>query len=206
MLSTGCVQAPVPDNGDTTLNESGVGNDGENDGNNAKEDLNEKEDDDITNATNESEGLEGGSWVQYAGAPLPPGPLGAYKSEKREFDIENVTLEFFYGVINCDIDVIGPFIGHYPSFDVGFENDDGDRVIIKHVEEELVSEKYGTELIYDHNLKVRKRVYNYSEFITIPKELFTSKTGKINFILRGDIIRDEELVDSYTSLLVLSMP
>ena len=69
----------------------------------------------------------------------------AYRSDKNIFDIDDVTLEFFIGVI-----ISGDTPEHYremasmsyPSFDIYFFNDSKDKIIIRTVNENLISEKY----------------------------------------------------------------
>ena len=111
----------------------------------------------------------------------------AYKSDKNKFNIDEVKLEFFYGV--C---YIGP-VEHeyecglsYPVFELWFENNEGERIFIKKVEENLVSEKYRC---YEKRNIFGKLVgfdFNYSEFITVPKEIFTSETGTVVLSIYGE--------------------
>ena len=105
----------------------------------------------------------------------------SYEIDKEKYDINCVTLVFYYGV-GCgqDIDIALETSVNYPVFEIYFENDEGTSVLVKHVEENLISEKYG--FTYGHN---NKELYNHSEELTIPKELFTKERGMIWFHLYG---------------------
>ena len=186
MLFTGCGQKTTPpDNGDGTQNEGGAGNGGE---------------------TNESQGGE--SRFDFSGGETPASgcSYAAYKIDKTEYDIDDVSLEFFYG-IHYDQENIDPVIalfGYYPWFEIGFSNDDKDIVWVRRVEEEFVSEKYYCELKRSPD---RRRIigieYNHSEILTIPKELFTKESGCIIFSFNGERWKGGEVIynpDAYLRL------
>ncbi len=117
----------------------------------------------------------------------------AYRSDKTEFDIDDVTLDFYYGhPIYSSPEYLWENVMNVPSFDVCFSNGAGLQIHVKHVEENLVSEKYRCELIYDENWNFIEKKFNYSESITIPKELFTEKSGVIIFKIRGANVRESE--------------
>ncbi len=115
----------------------------------------------------------------------------AYKSNKTEFDIDDVTLTFYYGEsfslktdgsIHTDVATMT-----VPHFDLYFYNDEGVEYLIRHVEEEWTSIKYHVERTYieyekngEKHTKLRYD-FNHSEDITIPKELFTKEEGHIVF-------------------------
>lgn len=108
----------------------------------------------------------------------------AVKSEKNAFDINDVTLTFYYGgdfPENLEFHIENG--DHYPTFRTCFKNDDGDVYEIKHVQEEFVSEKYRIET--EKKLFVNIKKYNFSEVLTIPKDLFTKDTGYVAFFIEG---------------------
>ena len=115
-----------------------------------------------------------------ATTPSLPGDC-EYRSNKTTFDVNNVTLEFYYGICFHGTEEHEREVGlNVPSFDLYFSNQSGEQILIKHVEENFVSDKYRCGYTADS-----KTTYNHSESITIPKELFTEKSGYINFSGRG---------------------
>ena len=192
MLFTGCKPAPAPDNGDTTLNDGGEGNGGNNDVGNQNTGGNEN-----GGATNESQGLENGLMGGGGKPSLLYLPRGAYKSDKTEFELDDVTLEFYYGIRLDDMHSIKLHVGDIPKFELCFLNEDGDRITVRKVKENFISEKYKLDLTW--NLEIRKFnvKYNYSESITIPKEIFTRECGIITFVIVGDSIFDEKVIPDY---------
>ncbi len=128
------------------------------------------------------EGLEYGFDVRG----LNDSRYAAYKSEKNTFDINDVTLDFYYGSLTySSFETVKKTIS-YPNFDIYFNPEGGEKVLIKQVNEEFFSEKYRVT-VDDARAK-----YNHKEAFTIPKELFTGETGVIYFQGYGDNIRTEE--------------
>ena len=166
MLFTGCGEKTTPpDNGEGTQNDDG--------------DENKKE-------ISVSEGVESGFYLSDRGCPSPS-TYCAYKSEKNEFDIDDVTLQFFFGG-NYAASGIEYQLEHgdnYPEFDYYFTNDEGDRIHIKHIEENFVSEKYSCDFVHDEKAKLVEVKYNYSETLTVPKAIFTKEKGLVYFGLYG---------------------
>ena len=119
----------------------------------------------------------------------------AYKSDKSEFEIDNVTLTFYYGGAfesSVERDRIKRF--SYPTFEIYFVNDEEMRILVKRVEENLVSEKYRTWIGRESKIwKKSKRFFNHSEVFTIPEDLFTKESGMIYFYLYGaDVLINDE--------------
>lgn len=120
-----------------------------------------------------------------SGAPLP-GRYCAFKSETNVFDINEVTLDVYFGGDFSDgIDTIRENSESFPSFELYFENDQGNECFIKRIEENFVSEKYSCDLVCDENWNLLEIKYNYHETLTIPAELFTKEKGMIWFVARG---------------------
>ena len=112
----------------------------------------------------------------------------AYKSDKNEFDIDDVTLDFFYGgIYPSGVDLANG--ASYPSFELYFtdekDNKMNHKIFVKRVEENFVSEKYRCFQNYDETNHTVSIKYNHSETITIPKEIFTEDTGLIRFQVYG---------------------
>ena len=120
-----------------------------------------------------NKGLEGG----FNRKGLLPSFLSAYRSDKREFDIDDVTLTFYYGGSNGI---------EYPSFKLYFENENGDIHLIKEVNNHD-PENYIVKLEHKKILFVYKttKIFNHSESITIPKELFVNNVGYIMFYFKN---------------------
>ena len=108
----------------------------------------------------------------------------AYRSKTNKFDIKHVTLDFYYGGY-YDIDYELQNTTSYPTFDIYFKDDQGNKYLVKHVEENFVSEKYSCDFVYDDDRNICEIKYNHSETLTIPAELFTKESGKIWFSIEG---------------------
>ena len=125
----------------------------------------------------------------------------AYRSDKTKFDIDDVTLTFYYGGFyeyNIESEIKNRF--SYPTFELYFCDEKLDNIIlVKRVEENLVSEKYR---VYSTLKFFNKHVieYKHSEIITIPKELFAEDWGIIYFCLYGANVREDSEVKIITSV------
>ena len=167
LLLTGCGQKTTPpDNGDETQNEDG-GNNGENQNTEGTENGGE---------TNESQ-------VGESGAPRVDNFVD-YRVDKTEYDIDDVTLEFFFGCASYDLQKYSTyeewFYIYFTHVGEGIE-------IVKKVEESIYSEKYAVERIYDlENYKILGEIYSHSEMITIPKEIFVTDKGVIKFQIKTE--------------------
>ncbi|MDE5868083.1 MAG: hypothetical protein K2H02_03970 [Anaeroplasmataceae bacterium] len=145
----------------------------------------------MKNQPEETKGLEYG--FEVGGCDPMPTTHCAYKSETNEFDIDNVTITFYYGG-DFDED-LNSYLKHtnIPEFDVYFAeyryDENGKQhyeplYLIDHRKENFVSEKYRCRLNnpYDNPTFL---IFNYSEEITIPKELFTKNRGTLWFSVEG---------------------
>jgi len=148
--------------------------------------LKDKSDD---TSANHEKGLESGFGASGGGASSPF--LCAYKSDKTEFDINDVTLDFYYGVyfLESEEDARESTFD-YPSFDLYFAKDERNKVLIRHVEENFISEKYRCDFVYEENWKISEIKYNHFETLTIPKEMFTEDKGAIYFEIHSTNIKD----------------
>ena len=169
LLLTGCGQKTTPpDNGDETQNEDGTGSGGE--------------------ETNGSQGLESGFNNEGNSCAMSHFHC-AYKSEKNEFEIDDVTLEFFYGRQHTFGAEYALETGGYdiPTFDLYFKEDGGEKILIKHVEENFISDKYNIDFDYHGNNPTK---YYFSETLTIPEQLFSKERGMIWFEIYGTNIKE----------------
>ena len=100
----------------------------------------------------------------------------AYRSDKTEFNINDVTLDFYYGGYYYQGAEYELENAHdFPSFELYFTDNEGNKFFVKRVEENFVSDKYNCNLIYDNDWNVIDVDFNHSESITIPKEIFTEE-------------------------------
>lgn len=134
-------------------------------------------------ASSDDAGLEVGFKSTAGGCEMPNFEI-AYRSPKAKFDIDDVTLEFFFG-------------GYYPSnlegyleresipsFEVCFMDERGKKIVVQLVDENLIAEKYRCTLVYDENRKFVEKTFNHSETLTVPKEIFLKETGYFYFQIR----------------------
>ena len=100
----------------------------------------------------------------------------AYRSDKTEFDIDDVTLDFYYGrPIYSSPEYLWENVMNVPSFDVCFSNGAGLQIHVKHVEENLVSEKYRCKLIYDENWNFIGKNSIIRNLLQFPKSFLRKK-------------------------------
>ena len=112
----------------------------------------------------------------------------AYKSDKNTFDINDVTLTFYYG---HHLSAGNMAYYSYPNFELYFCNDDNLEVLVKRIEDEFVSEKYHAYYGKGVNFLKSNIQYNHFETLTIPKELFTKDDGIIYFCIYGTNMNDD---------------
>ena len=137
-------------------------------------------------------GLEDGFKPSNSAAEAPT-LYCAYKSDKTEFPIDDVTLDFYYGGYYYQgIEYELENTHDIPSFELYFQDDCGGKFFIKRVEENFVSEKYSCDIVYDENWYVTEVKFNHSETITIPQEIFTEESGIIYFSVFGTNQREPD--------------
>ena len=180
LFATGCESLDT-EKASCSNDETGVGDNGA--GSEAPESTpntdNEKE-----NGENSDEGLKS----DFASSDEMSFFFVAYQSDKKEFDINDVTLEFSYGgrFIHHPDGTVCQYSESYPYFDIYFTNEDGGKIFVKRVEENFVSEKYNCKLILDENRDIVDVEFNHSEILTIPKEIFTREKGIIWISFYGE--------------------
>lgn len=136
---------------------------------------------------NTSSGLESGFDVG-GNSCASTGFYCAYKSEKNEFEIDDVTLEFYYGgwYYPLGAEYLRETTHDFPFFDVYFGEDEGEKVLVKRVEENFILDKYNVIV----NFYERKHTFTFSEPLTIPKQLFSKETGIVYFYITGTNIKN----------------
>ena len=186
LFATGCESLDT-EKASNSENEANIGENIKNNENlESPPNTDDKKDDDNENT---GDGLESG----FVGSEEINGYFIAYRSDRKEFDINDVTLEFSYGgwFIHHPDGTVCQCSQNYPYFDIYFTNEDGGKIFVKRVEENFVSEKYNCKLILDENRDIVDVEFNHSEILTIPKEIFTREKGIIWISFYGeDVSRD----------------
>lgn len=137
------------------------------------------------------DGLESGFKITTAAEA--PALFCAYKSDKNAFDINNVSLLFYYGGnYSQGIDYELENVHNFPSFSLYFTNDEGEKILVKNLNENFVSEKYSCDVEYDKKYNIININYRHSEFITIPKNIFSKENGQIWLEIHSANQRDYE--------------
>ena len=142
------------------------------------------------NGNNESPqtGVEGG-FDNFDGCESSPHVV-AFRASTNEFNIDSVKLTVYFGFYGSDSKSVEAYRKHvdYPGgFDFYVVN--GDRkVLIRHENENFISEKYLINMLYyEENGEYKQDFkFNHSEEIVIPKDIFVSEKGMISLSLYGD--------------------
>lgn len=138
-----------------------------------------------------------------ANSDVSPADYCAYSSDISEFDIDNVSIDFYYGsFFNISIQNELEHGRNYPYVELFFENESAstqEPYFIKKTTDSYTSEKYRCEAIVDENGNIIGIDFNHHEELTIPKELFIGKTGKISFLVRAKNINDSQEEARYIS-------
>lgn len=122
--------------------------------------------------------------------------FAGFRTTVNIFDIDNVIVDFYYGVYFIYDEETERKVSHnIPSFDLYFTERDEKQnnpkeILIKHVDENLVSEKYKCFYVRDEITQTSKMQYNHYETHTIPSEMFTKDEGMIYFVVRGEDINE----------------
>lgn len=128
----------------------------------------------------------------YYSEPIPI-ILCRYQNYQNFYDIDNVVIKFSYGSTFYNLENTLENGLNIPNFDIvlyeyGQEvwEKPKKEILYKSVNENLVSEKYKYEIIYDENKYIKEAIFNHSEDIKIPKELFIEETGRIMICIQGN--------------------
>ena len=119
----------------------------------------------------------------------------AYESDKTEFDINNVTLEFsygmyFFGSVEWELEHCSQRFAYHDIYIESCQKN-GDKTLIKRAEEDFISEKYRVTKVYDENNNFVRWDFNCSEMITIPKEVFSKDKDHLVFRIYGEALVDD---------------
>ena len=124
----------------------------------------------------------------FSTAPEVEPFYSAYKSDKRVFDIDDVTVEFYYGGQYQRIDV-ALLSYSFPSFKIVIVNSNREESIDytweRLVEENFISEKYNCKSTTNKITLVTEYKFNHSETIKLPRELFNKESGYISLRIIG---------------------
>ena len=122
-----------------------------------------------------------------------------YESERSRFDIdEDVVLTFHFGFWlqggiekrreQMDIPWFEIYFVEIPQY---YGDDNTIECFIERREEQFVSEKYGYTKQLSEDGTTVYRIYNHSEDIVIPKEMFHRDSGAMWIVLRGPNLKSE---------------
>ena len=134
-----------------------------------------------------------GNGGEHHGSAPQPSESCIIKTDKSEFDIDDVTLTFCFGFrFNGEIDLSQGL--NVPEFDVYFADVYNEPLyLIRHSTENFMSEKYRiTEILDEQDHHLIETVYNHSETVTIPAELFTKQQGALMFAVSGVDLNSQE--------------
>ena len=128
-------------------------------------------------STNEGNGTAGEALTKFS---------CNYQTETDTFDLNNVSLTYFFGgSFYPDIEIEYINGSNIPYFDIIIKNDDGDEIIYKHFDEDFMQEKFRRTVTTVDTIFININ-YNYSEIIAIPKEIFTKQSGRIEISIWGE--------------------
>ena len=138
--------------------------------------------------------LEHGFGVSSGCAPMPSEHC-AYRSDAIISDIDNVKVTFYFGRTYSSDDWDLERERNYnsiPEFDVYFADKNHELLyLIRHSDENFISEEYRVTIEKDVKRNVKVFVFNHSEEITIPRELFTDTQGVLRFYVSGVNIKSK---------------
>ena len=115
----------------------------------------------------------------------------AYKSDVSKFDLSDVSLEFYYGVLEYER-LVGK--ASISSFEICFLSGDSDLYIAKKITDELVSEEYNVDIAkvpFLARFFIDNLTFSHSETIAIPEFLFDKNTGEIRIVLCSEFLYSE---------------
>ena len=141
--------------------------------------------------TTKSPGLEWGFIPKLSGCRELPHDSMAYRIDKTDFDIDDVKVTIYFGGYFSDSIELERECGrNIPEFEIYFSDSFENCILpIRQIEENYVSEKYRMSFIYDDSHHATEMIFNHSEEITIPKELFSEEKGLIRIIVGGVNVR-----------------
>ncbi len=120
--------------------------------------------------------------------------IAAYKCDKNTFNIDDVTITFYYGFVFSQPDDKALEIASYPDgFDICFVDEKGNIMLYRHSDENFISERYKIKTTYNENDNSLKYEFNHSEKITIPKEMFINESGMVRFVIKGINVKGQQL-------------
>lgn len=98
----------------------------------------------------------------------------AYKTQKRVFDIDNVTLELYYGMLSKY-----NYNNDYVCAEIYCKNPKGEKIQLQSITETVYSDKYSIDIRKIHKIfyYTVKYDFNYHETIKIPREVFVGDSG-----------------------------
>lgn len=119
---------------------------------------------------------EGFKFNRYYGTTVDDSPpvACAYKTQKRVFDIDNVTFELYCGMLSR-YDYNNDFI----CAETYCKNPKGEKIQLQSITETVYSDKYSIDIRKIHKIfyYTVKYDFNYHETVQIPREVFVGDKG-----------------------------
>lgn len=120
--------------------------------------------------------------------------ITAIKSDKKEFDIDDVTLDFYYGGIAKDdgcnlvaLYFVSEGYNWYKDFAsvADYKDIDGCYFIKEMTVDEYDSSPYDIEIRWNPRQKKKEYeiYFHYVDTLTVPKEMFSKQTGTVSFLV-----------------------
>jgi len=120
--------------------------------------------------------LEGGFFKSGGDDPPSPPHYCAFSSDKTEFDLDDVTLTFYFG--HGYNNLIGSEPLFAKSIFVGISDKSNLKIFHMLYSHEFFTNHY---IVTQNKDNYYKLAYNHSEIITLPREYFSKDKGSINF-------------------------
>lgn len=134
--------------------------------------------------------------------------ITAIKSDKKIFDIDDVTLDFYYGGHTSGYSQCNSVALYFSSnglFDFyvdDYKNVEGCYFIKEMTRDEFESEPFDIEIRWSpkHKDKKYEAYFHYVNTWTIPQELFSEQTGRVTFFIAHIALNEED--DSKYKLII----
>ena len=119
----------------------------------------------------------------------------AFSTDKTKYDIDNVSVQFYYGCINAENQSVND------KFDLEFRlfvSNGTTNTMFKTIDQvDFYDEQYSCRLMKDES-GIERIEYTHHELVTISKTLFDKASGEISLSIKEYITQDE-LEDRYGS-------
>ena len=121
----------------------------------------------------------------------------AFRSEKKQFDIDGVKLTYYYGFLSNETVEEFKELANYPDgFDIYISNEEKS-IFVRHIDENFISEKYRIPYcVEDGHVKI---TFNCYDEVKIPSELFSKDQGIIHYTFYGENVARQVPINTIAS-------